>query len=279
MSYLRGKKNEGQMETITTEPGIVTGTTTGSIITDTIEVFEPITLQEMDDVKLLDRTEVKYFFSAQKLPAILRQIMPYYRVLDINGVRLNSYETLYFDTENFSMYLTHQAGRANRYKIRFRNYVGSNLCFFEIKFKNNKGRTVKERIKVPCIPEMIADKAADFLAEKTPYTSSMLVPKVWNNYCRMTLVNRFSKERLTIDVNLGFRNGIQTVDVPNLVIAELKQEKSKASPFMTVMKDMGIKEGSISKYCYGVIYLNEGIKKNNFKPNLLTIKKISYGKD
>jgi hypothetical protein len=267
------------METITSEPGLMTGNTTGTIITSTLEEFDPITLQEMDDVKLLDRTEVKYFFSAQKIPAILRQIMPYYRVLDINGVKLNSYETLYFDTHDFSMYLTHQAGRSNRYKIRFRKYVESNLCFFEIKFKNNKGRTIKERIKHPGIPDSIADKAADFLAEKTPFTSTMLVPKVWNNYCRMTLVNRYSKERLTIDVNLGFRDDAKSVDVPNLVIAELKQEKSKASPFMKVMKEMGIKEGSISKYCYGVIYLNEGIKKNNFKPNLLTIKKISYGKD
>lgn len=267
------------MEMITTDPGIMTGITTGSIITSTLEEFMPITLQEMDDVKLLDRTEVKYFFSAQKLPAILRQIMPYYRVLDINGVKLNSYETLYFDTDNFSMYLTHQAKRSNRYKIRYRKYVESNLCFFEIKFKNNKGRTVKERIKQPGIATCISDKAADFLAAKTPYTSDMLVPKVWNNYCRITLVNKFSKERLTIDVNLGFRDDNRTVDVPNLVIAELKQEKSSTSPFIKVMKEMGIQKGSISKYCYGVIYLNEGIKMNNFKPNLLTIKKISYGKD
>ena len=267
------------METITKEPGIMTGTTRGSIITSTLEDFDPITLQEMDDVKLLDRTEVKYFFSAQKLPAILRQIMPFYRVLDINGTKLNSYETLYFDTHDFSMYLTHQAGRSNRYKVRFRKYVDSKLSFFEIKFKNNKGRTVKERIKQPDIVTSIAGKAGDFLAEKTPFTSSMLVPKVWNNYCRVTLVNRFSKERLTIDVNLAYRDTIQSIDVPNLAIAELKQEKSTASPFMKVMKDMGLKQGSISKYCYGVIYLNEGIKKNNFKPNLLTIKKISNGKD
>lgn len=247
-------------------------------IQGSLQIFDPITLQEMDDVKLLDRTEVKYFFSAKMLPQVLQQIASDYRVLDINGIRLNNYETLYFDTENFGMYLTHQSGRSNRYKIRFRKYVDSNLCFFEIKFKNNKGRTVKERIKQKEIPTLIHSNAADFLMEKTPFHPSQLVPKVWNNYSRMTLVNRFSKERLTIDVNLEFRNDILRVDVPNLVIAELKQEKSKASPFMKVMKDMGIKEGSISKYCYGVIYLNEGIKKNNFKPNLLTIKKISHGK-
>jgi hypothetical protein len=260
-----------------TEPALAP-TSMKSIITSALDIYEPITLQEMDGVKLLDRTEVKYFFNAQKLPEILQKIASEYRVLDINGVKMNFYETLYFDTENFGMYLTHQSGRSNRYKIRYRKYVESNLSFFEIKFKNNKGRTIKERIKQSDIATTISGKAADFLMEKTPYSSTELVPKVWNNYSRMTLVNRYSKERLTIDVNLTFRNGLINVDVPNLAIAELKQEKAIGSPFMKVMKEMGIKEGSISKYCYGVIYLNEGIKKNNFKPNLLTIKKISYGK-
>jgi hypothetical protein len=265
------------MDIITIEP-VKAPETTQTVINSTLGIFDPITLQEMDDVKLLDRTEVKYFFSAQKLPSVLQQIASDYRVLEINGVRVNNYETLYFDTTDFRMYLTHQSGRSNRYKIRYRKYVDSNLSFFEIKFKNNKGRTIKERIKQKDIATAITDKASDFLQEKTPYTPLILEPKVWNNYSRMTLVNKYSKERLTIDVNLAFRNDLVAVDVPNLVIAELKQEKSKASPFMKVMKDMGIKEGSISKYCYGVIYLNEGIKKNNFKPNLLTIKKISYGK-
>lgn len=266
------------MSTITLAPGTEPGLIMSPTISSVIEAYEPITLQEMDDVKLLDRTEMKYFFSAKKLPEVLQIIASNYRVLDINGVRLNNYETLYFDTEDFQMYFTHQAGRSNRYKIRYRKYVDSNLSFFEVKFKNNKGRTIKERIKQSDISTSITDKAAAFLSAKTPYTSAQLVPKVWNNYSRMTLVNRYSKERLTIDVNLSFRNGHITANVPNLVIAELKQEKCTASPFMKVMKDMGIKEGSISKYCYGVIYLNEGIKKNNFKPNLLTIKKISYGK-
>lgn len=268
---------EGEMNTAELRSALVPGTT-NELITSAIEAYDPITLQEMDDVKLLDRTEVKYFFSAQKLPTVLQTIASDYRVLDINGIRLNNYDTLYFDTDDFSMYLTHQCGRSNRYKIRYRKYVDSNLSFFEIKFKNNKGRTIKERIKQSDIATAISGNAADFLAEKTPFSATDLVPKVWNNYSRMTLVNRYSKERLTIDLNLNFRNGLLTADVPNLVIAELKQEKATASPFMKVMKDMGIKEGSISKYCYGVIYLNEGIKKNNFKPNLLTIKKISYGK-
>jgi len=172
------------MSTITLAPEISTQPEPGLIMSPTIhsviDTYDPITLQEMDDVKLLDRTEVKYFFSAKMLPEVLKTISSNYRVLDINGTRINNYETLYFDTEDFQMYLNHQSGRRNRYKIRFRKYVDSNLCFFEIKFKNSKGRTIKERIKCSDIPASISDKAAAFLSEKTPYSSTQLVPKVCN---------------------------------------------------------------------------------------------------
>ena len=41
------------------------------------------------------------------------------------------------------------------------------------------------------------------------------------------------------------------------------------------MKKQGVREGSISKYCFGVVFLYNQIKNNNFKPNLLFINKIN----
>lgn len=239
--------------------------------------FNPITLSEMDDVKLLDRTDTKYVFNISQLPDVLEKIKGNFRLLDIDGVRLNKYETLYYDTQNFGLYHRHQNGKLNRYKLRYRKYVDSNLHFFEIKFKNNKGRTIKDRIKRKEIEFAIEGKADAFLREKTPFTGDLFVPKLWVNYTRMTFVNNHSKERLTVDINLNFKNDNKDITLPNLVIAELKQGKSAKSMFTTVMKDAGVREGSISKYCYGVVYLNEEIKKNNFKPKLLNIKKVCYG--
>ena len=43
------------------------------------------------------------------------------------------------------------------------------------------------------------------------------------------------------------------------------------------MKGYHVREGSISKYCYGVINLFEKIKHNNFKPNLILLKKTLNG--
>ena len=45
-------------------------------------------------------------------------------------------------TGNF--FLDHHNRRVNRNKIRFREYVGSNLTFLEVKTKNNKGKTIKK---------------------------------------------------------------------------------------------------------------------------------------
>ena len=73
--------------------------------------------------------------------------MPYYKVLTISGLRQGRYETRYFDTADYEMYTKHHNGKLNRYKVRFRTYVDSEMNFFEVKFKTNTGRTRKSRVK------------------------------------------------------------------------------------------------------------------------------------
>jgi hypothetical protein len=239
--------------------------------------FEPITLKEMDSVSLMKRTDTKYIFRIELLPGFLNEITNDYKILDIEGNRINSYETLYFDTENFQMYLHHQNGKANRYKVRFRTYVESKLNYFEIKLKNNKDQTFKERIKLKESNTTINEKAEVFLKEKTNYNSEDLFPKLWVNYSRITLVNKYFPERLTIDLNLDFNNDTNQKRLPEIVIAELKQGKRTNTKFVEVMKNHRISTSSISKYCFGVIFLFKNIKMNNFKPKLLNLNKISYG--
>ena len=107
---------------------------------------------------------------------------------------------------------------------------------------------------------------------------NQLEPKLWGNYTRITLVNKHLPERLTIDTNLFFKFSDKEVSLPEIVIAELKQDKSSKSFFAQLMNKYRIKRASISKYCYGVIFLYEHIKLNNFKPNLIILNKIRYGK-
>ena len=177
-------------------------------------------------------------------------------------------------TQDFDLYNEHHSGKLNRYKIRHRTYVESNIGFLEVKFKNNKGRTLKTRIKEVEVPELHSGKAFEFLKKTLPFDPLILLPKIWINYSRITLVNKTSAERLTLDLNLEFEKDGKTELLDQLVIAEVKQESKIGSPFITIMKNNHIRQGSISKYCFGVASSFQEVKKNNFKRKLSNVKKI-----
>jgi VTC domain len=244
-------------------------------VIEQITQFEPISLQEMEGVKLMDRVDSKYLIPLNLLPEILSNIKPYYKVLEIKEIRLSRYETQYFDFNNFELYHNHQAGKTNRYKVRFRKYVETDLCFFEIKHKNNKGRTKKSRIKQPeKIENTLNAQETAFLASKTPLDGQLLEGNLWVYYNRLTLVNKFSTERLTIDLDLTFRHHQNTAEFPKVVIVEVKQEKLSPSPITQILRSKQLNEGSISKYCLGIISLNPHIKYNRFKLKYLHLNKI-----
>lgn len=239
--------------------------------------FDPISLKEMDGVALMNRTDVKFVFCKEMLPHFLEQLTKHYYVLDVNGNRISRYESLYFDTEKFDLYFSHHRKKPARYKIRFRKYVESDLHFFEVKFKNNKGRTIKDRVKQPLIDGKIHNTAEGLLKEKTPISAEMLEAKFWVNYSRITLVNKFAPERVTIDLNVTFKNDEQEMAVEDMVIAEVKQDKEVVSKFLELMKKNRIRRTGISKYCHGVINLYNTLKHNNFKKKLHLIKKTLHG--
>jgi hypothetical protein len=236
--------------------------------------FSTINLSGMDSVKLMDRTDTKFTFNIDRLAELLTDAYEYYRILDVNGNLISRYKTLYFDTDDFSLYNEHHNGKLNRYKIRHRTYVESNIGYLEVKFKNNKGRTQKTRIKEVVVPELNEGKAFEFLKKTLPFDPMALIPKIWINYSRITLVNKISAERITIDINLEFRKNTETQLLDQLVIAEVKQDSKIASPFISMMRKKHIREGSISKYCFGVASSFEDVKKNNFKARISHINKL-----
>jgi hypothetical protein len=239
--------------------------------------FEPISLDKMDSVKLLNRTDAKFLIPLEIFSVILTDLLPHYRILEVNGLRLADYETLYFDTKSLQLYHEHQSGRLNRYKIRQRNYVQSNLIFTEVKFKNNKGRTIKTRVRQQVLPgEMMDDHVCNFLQCQTPFKVTDLQPVLWVDYTRLTLVSTTTAERLTLDLNLTFRNDKMSKNYAPVVIAEVKQESLKHSFFLDLMKKYKLREGSISKYCLGIISLYHHVKYNRFKLKLNHLHKIAY---
>ena len=237
-----------------------------------INNFMPISLSEMDSVKLMDRVDQKFLIPIDLLEAILTELQPYYRILEINDQRLCVYETLYYDTVDLQLYHAHQSKRLNRYKVRYRNYVASKLAFFEIKHKTNKGRTKKTRIRQES--EENNERNGVFLNSSTPLIYNDLKEIMWVNYSRMTLVSKTTHERLTIDLDLTFKNDLKEVNYRKFVIAEVKQERIGTSIFTDLMRKFDLREGSISKYCLGIISLYKNVKHNNFKAKLRKIKAL-----
>jgi hypothetical protein len=237
--------------------------------------FAPIGLSEMARVALLDRVDTKYVFGASQLYAALRALSGQYLVLDIEGVRLNQYQTVYFDTPDFGMYQQHHSRFGTRYKVRTRRYVDSDLSFFEVKHRTNRGRTIKTRFQTEDIETAIDDEADAFVESLTPLPPDQLEPVLWNEYMRATLVSARTEERLTLDVNLAFGWNGEGVTLPGIAIAEVKQARfSQDSDFIRQMRAMGVRPTSFSKYCMGASLIYPGLKSNNFKPNMRLVEKI-----
>ena len=94
----------------------------------------------------MDRLDSKFVAHASQLPALLKRMIPHFRVQEIKGVRISAYSTQYLDTPELSMYAMHHNRKLNRQKVRIRSYLDSDLSFLEVKNKSNVGRTTKLRI-------------------------------------------------------------------------------------------------------------------------------------
>lgn len=241
--------------------------------------FESISLSQMEGIRLMKRVDRKYIIPLRLLPHTLDTLVPHYYIQEIDGIRLFDYATLYYDTSDYEMYKTHQNGNLNRIKIRTRKYVDSNLCFLEIKRKSNKGVTRKIRI-INKTPDSIKNEhSSSFLSLNSPYSPDSLEEKVWSFYRRITLVNKEKTERLTIDLDISFRNKHtgRKVSLPELVVIEIKKERLSCSPVMDSLNRLRIKPKNMSKYCLGVALTEnpEEIKINAIKKKLRDINKIT----
>ena len=239
-----------------------------------IKSLKPIGLEEAEQVKLFNRTDQKFIFNVRLVADLLESLKDEYEVLSVNGWRNQPYRSLYFDTPGHAMYYSHHNGHLNRYKIRYREYTSSRALFLEIKFKSNQDRTIKMRQAAEKIESPFDAQSVNFLASNTIYAPGNLLPQVWTNFNRITLIHKDRKERVTIDTNPEWEMEEQRVMLPSLVIAEIKREKLLVGPFGRNLFHAGFRPTGISKYSIGCALLTPGLRTNMFKATLLTIQKI-----
>lgn len=262
-------------------PQVMTGATAAwqiapSRLDAVADGFATISLDEMDAVALLNRVDTKFVLTTAQLLRALTTLQNDYRILEVQGQRLNHYRTLYFDMPDFDLYNLHVNGHAERYKVRSREYTDSHLSFLEVKHKTRKDRTIKDRINTVQPLHHVNREAEQWLHGVFPYESSMLEAKIWNAFTRLTLVSKHCCERVTLDVDLAFYRNDKVTRLDGVAIAEVKLDaQDQSSPFLEQMHAQRIRPQGFSKYCIGVSMLYDHVKKNALKPQLLRLEKLS----
>lgn len=223
----------------------------------------------------MNRMDTKFIYNVEKLPALLEKAREYYRALEIDNKHLHAYESIYFDTEDHYMYIAHHNSKLNRYKVRYRKYVDSDKRYLEIKFKNNKERTQKKRIKQKLFGEEFDERNKQFIREYSPFDPDILEAKLIIKFSRFTLVHKDMNERITIDNRLAYNKNGETIELPFLTITEVKQSKfATGSDFVKLLKEARIYNTGMSKYCIGTVLNYKDLKSNRFKRKLLMLNKI-----
>lgn len=242
--------------------------------------YDAVSLNEAKKVSLMRRKDWKYIFNIKELPTILEDLKKHYKILEIDRERALEYQNTYFDTRDFDFYFQHHNSKLNRFKVRKREYLISDTSFIEIKYKNNKFITEKQRQELYEGRLSNDTNSYQFLESKTNLSAKQLEKKLNTSFRRITLINFKYNERITFDIYLKLSFNGSAVNMDNLVIAELKQDvyTKSYSPAKVIMKKNGIIPYRISKYCIGIALLNKDIKRNKFKKKLLRINKICDGK-
>lgn len=239
------------------------------------DLYRPIYLHELGGNELLQRIDRKLAVHTSQLSPLLEEVAPFYRVLEVNGLQVNPYQTDYFDTPERHSYLAHHGGRTRRYKIRHRHYTQSDVAFWEVKARYAEGKSKKNRLS-GSRDEAGSEAVAALIAEHSPYQWQQLQHSLRVGYERITLVHHYQYERVTIDTALWFEIDDQRLSLRGLAIVEIKQGKHQSSPMWEALRRRQWGVRSVSKYCLGMALLQPKLKQNHFKPTISKLLAIAH---
>jgi hypothetical protein len=242
-----------------------------------VEAFEPISLPELEShAGLQARVDRKYIVDFETLARLLGLLGDDYLALEIDGERLQQYDSVYFDTPALMGYKHHLQGRRKRFKCRTRLYGGT-ACFFDLKMKGKRGETVKRRLALPPLAHgSLTAEAATFLkrellSEYGHAAPAELVPTLHNSFARLALTHPRREERLTLDFGLELdRVGDQDSYRmrPGHVLIEAKSPNGLGT-VDRILPRLGARSLNMcSKYCLGVALSDPALPTNPYRPLL-----------
>jgi hypothetical protein len=242
-----------------------------------VERFDPISLRELESYAALQmRVDRKYIVSYETLERLLSELGDDYLALEIDGERLQQYDSVYFDTPELTGYRHHMQGRRKRFKCRTRLY-GETACFFDVKLKGKRGETVKSRLgHSPWAHGSLTGEATAFLKRELLQeygcaAPAELLPTLHTSFARLTLTHAHRAERLTLDFGIVFDrvgSGERYRMLPDHVLIEAKSG-AQLGTVDRILPGLGARPLSMcSKYCLGVALADPGLPTNPYRPLL-----------
>jgi VTC domain len=242
-----------------------------------VDGFEPISLPALEShAGLQARVDRKYIVDFETLERLLAELGEDYLALEIDGERLQEYDSVYFDTPALLGYRHHLQGRRKRFKCRTRLYGGT-ACFFDLKMKGKRGETVKRRLALPPLAHgsLTAEARAflkrELLHEYGAAAPTELLPTLHNSFARLALTHARQPERLTIDFGLVLNRAGRDERYrmrPDHVLIEAKSETGLGT-IDRLLPRLGARPLSMcSKYCLGIALAHPALPTNPYRPLL-----------
>jgi VTC domain len=228
-------------------------------LVDVLGDFDGLSLDALDErAALLRRVDNKYALTEEAFSELTRRLKPDHQVLDIEGRRVFSYSTTYFETQDLRCFIDHVKDRVPRFKARTRLYEDHGKCIFEVKLKRSRHMTQKRQIDYAQEDRRRLTDEARACVQSTLEKADVKAPdslsaSLTTSFDRVTFAARSGSERLTCDfgVQLTGSDGEAVAMRDGLVLIETKSQAGE-SPADHELTRMGFTPISLSKYRVGM---------------------------
>jgi hypothetical protein len=233
-----------------------------------LERLVPVGLDELDaTAALLVRRDRKYLVPVEAARQVVDRLAEASRVLEIDGRRRFHYESVYFDTPGGASYLLAARRRPRRFKVRTRSYLDTGRCLLEIKTRDPRGRTVKERLEQEIERRDGLDAEGRAFVARCPLIDGLSVelrPCLTTRYTRTTLLVGADGARVTVDEDVEARTPDgRTVALSGMAIVETK---SPGPPSVAdrLLWSLGCRPTKVSKYCTSLAAMRPELPSNRW---------------
>lgn len=260
-----------------------------------------VTIDELvDEAALLRRFDRKYVVPSDAVVALLERLPADIAVLRIDDVDTFGYDTLYFDTPDLRSYHDAARNRPVRWKVRVRTYLDSGDVWCEVKVRDRRGETVKHRRARHAADGGSASDAARlrlvvagrrppgtvlhpeeraFVVDVAPALPvGTLAPVLRTRYRRITLLDRATRSRITLDDGLRCEDAVGGVArFAGTAIVETKSPAGPSTIDRTLWR-LGHRPRRFSKYATGMAALHPELPANRWHQTLVRAHPLLEGR-